>query len=422
MSVYRVGSNKSSVNNFPSVRPTLDLDFANSKTLDPRITFTRSSGGSYVGADGLIKLAGVNEARFDHDPYTGESLGLLVEEARTNLLLQSEDFSTTWLNTNSTETANAAVAPNGATTADKIIPDSGADNGQFRQDISKNASSITYTLSCYGKQAEYNSLIISAEHTNNTVNKADVGFSLVDGAVISTAAAFGTFTSASSSVQTLPNGWFRFSLTYTSGTETSQRIRIYGYDSVSATGDGTSGIFIWGAQLEAGSFPTSYIPTQASTRTRAADNASITGKNFSEWYRQDEGTIFLSYYIIGSNSDNTVMAINNTTQNEQIDSRWFASGTGYRVRVGGVNQASYAMGDIPPLVNINYKTSFGYQKNNFSMSLNNTTINDSTGDIPNLVQMEIGKRVNSSRGNIQLSRLSYYPKRLPNQQLQVLTR
>jgi hypothetical protein len=84
MSVFRVGSNKSSVNNFPSVRPTLDLDFANSKTLDPRIEFTRASGGSYVGADGLIKYAGVNEARFDHDPVTGESLGLLVEEARTN--------------------------------------------------------------------------------------------------------------------------------------------------------------------------------------------------------------------------------------------------------------------------------------------------------------------------------------------------
>jgi hypothetical protein len=60
--------NTSAELDFPNVLPTLDLDFANSKTLDPRITFTRSSGGSYVGADGLIKYAGVNEARFDHDP------------------------------------------------------------------------------------------------------------------------------------------------------------------------------------------------------------------------------------------------------------------------------------------------------------------------------------------------------------------
>jgi hypothetical protein len=65
--------------NYPKVRPTLDLNFARVKELYPIITFTRASGGSYVGADGLIKLAGVNEPRFDHDPYTGESLGFLVE-------------------------------------------------------------------------------------------------------------------------------------------------------------------------------------------------------------------------------------------------------------------------------------------------------------------------------------------------------
>jgi hypothetical protein len=59
-------------------------------------------------------------------------------------------------------------------------------------------------------------------------------------------------------------------------------------------GDGSA--YLWGAQLEQGSFPTSYIPTQASTRTRAADNASITGKNFSEWYNQDEGTYYLMYF------------------------------------------------------------------------------------------------------------------------------
>ena len=70
--------------NYPEIRPTLDLNFARVKALDSRITFARSSGGSYVGADGFIKYAGVNEARFDHDPVTGESLGLLVEEPRTN--------------------------------------------------------------------------------------------------------------------------------------------------------------------------------------------------------------------------------------------------------------------------------------------------------------------------------------------------
>ena len=71
---------------FPTVRPTLNLDFANTKTLDPRVTFTRASTGTFVGSNGLIQTAASNIPRFDHNPTTGESLGLLVEEARTNSL------------------------------------------------------------------------------------------------------------------------------------------------------------------------------------------------------------------------------------------------------------------------------------------------------------------------------------------------
>ena len=89
--------------NFPNVFPSVSLDFENSKTLDPRITFTRSSVGTYVGADGLIKTAAVSEARFDHNPTTGESLGLLIEEQRTNSFLYSGDLSNTdgWTRINS---------------------------------------------------------------------------------------------------------------------------------------------------------------------------------------------------------------------------------------------------------------------------------------------------------------------------------
>ena len=69
---------------YPTIEPSLKLDFANARALDPRITFTRASVATYVGKDGLIKTAGVNEPRFDHDRATGESLGLLIEEQRTN--------------------------------------------------------------------------------------------------------------------------------------------------------------------------------------------------------------------------------------------------------------------------------------------------------------------------------------------------
>ena len=88
--------------------PSLDLPFADRKSLVDRIsgnnliTFTRSTTGTYVGSDGLIKTASVNEARFDHNPATGEILGLLVEEARTNVLQYSQDFTNAyWTKTNS---------------------------------------------------------------------------------------------------------------------------------------------------------------------------------------------------------------------------------------------------------------------------------------------------------------------------------
>ena len=79
---------------YPTIKPSLNLNFARSRSLDSRITFTRASVGTYVGRDGLIKTAGENEARFDHDPETLESLGLLIEESRTNIITSSSVFNT----------------------------------------------------------------------------------------------------------------------------------------------------------------------------------------------------------------------------------------------------------------------------------------------------------------------------------------
>jgi hypothetical protein len=145
---------------YPEVRPTLDLNFARVKALDPRITFTRASGGSYVGADGLIKLAGVNEARFDHDPVTGESLGLLVEESRSNSLKYSNAFSTggaanwTIVSTTCVFTQNA-TGPDGVANSAWTIDDQSiaSDGAGFEQALTITPSASTnYCLSIFAKQ------------------------------------------------------------------------------------------------------------------------------------------------------------------------------------------------------------------------------------------------------------------------------
>jgi hypothetical protein len=107
---------------YPTVRPSLNLDFANSQSVDPRITFTRASTATRVNANGLIEVVASNSPRIDFDPATQVCKGLLIEEQRTNLLTYSENFdNAAWGKQSVTVNANAAIAPDGTLTADKLI-------------------------------------------------------------------------------------------------------------------------------------------------------------------------------------------------------------------------------------------------------------------------------------------------------------
>jgi len=404
--------------NYPEVRPTLDLNFARTKTLDPRITFTRASGGSYVGADGLIKYAGVNEARFDHDPETGESLGLLIEESRTNLLLRSEEFdNASWNKGNSTVSANSAAAPNGTLTADRLVEAATSSaHSVFSNFVAPGA--VPATLSVYAKAAE----------------RSEVGLQIFDGASVGTAVfdlASGTIASGSGLITPAGNGWYKCSKTATPPTGTSVRAFIITAlgGVISYTGDGTSGIYIWGAQLEAGAFPTSYIPTAASTRTRAADNASITGKNFSDFYRQDEGTLYTSH--IQKNSTDTtknwgIFSISNATLTSFI--RLFAgagSASVFNILSSGSAPSVYTTTNGSFVQDNIMRAVCSYSSSSAVRILNNNVpIEDTSVVLPsnlnNIIIGGGGAGLSSLNGTI--SRFTYYPKRLPNEQLIALTR
>ena len=135
---------------YPSIRPILDLNFAATKTLDRRITFTRDSVGTYVGEDGLVKYASNNVPRFDHDPTTGESLGLLIEESRTNYVDNSNDVSQ-WnrIINNATVESNTTdtLSPDGTNTSTKIT--GGTNSGISRDDLFSTSASTTYTSSIF---------------------------------------------------------------------------------------------------------------------------------------------------------------------------------------------------------------------------------------------------------------------------------
>lgn len=247
---------------FPTIRPSLDLNFAGSKTVDPRITFTRASSATYFDEFGVLRTAANNAPRIDHSPITGECLGLLIEEQRTNLLTYSEQFdNAAWFKSNATVTANVAIAPDGTLTADKLVMASGispstTDNVGIQNFNRVNISGATHALSFYAKAAEASSVRIR----ENISTGAFLTVDLISGAI----------TNGNSSQYVSPtavsvgNGWWRISFNTATGSASTSK---YGL-RVNATGDGTSGIYIWGAQLEAGAHPTSYIPTPATFTSR----------------------------------------------------------------------------------------------------------------------------------------------------------
>lgn len=254
--------------NFPTVRPTLDLNFAQTKRLDPRVTFSRASSGTYTDVDGLIKSAATNVARFDHAPTTGESLGLLVEEARTNSLIYSERYSaSSWTKNSVIVRDNAALAPDGTFTAVSLTETAGTSTYYIFQSGSVTAST-THTFSLFAKGDGSGRLL-------NLTLQTDAGylqsyFNLSTGTVSNVSAGL------TASIQAVGNGWYRCLVTATTG-NTACVPFIYiaaaaGENSVyvTRTGNGVSGILVWGAMRELGSFPTSYIPTPATFTSRSS--------------------------------------------------------------------------------------------------------------------------------------------------------
>jgi hypothetical protein len=394
---------------YPSFYPTLDLNFANTRALDSRISFTRGSAATCVGSNGLLQSVASNTARFDHDPATGESLGLLIEEARTNLLLQSENLGTTWTLSAATISLNTAIAPDGQTTADTLIPNNGS-IGVARQDILL-ADSTAYTFSVFLKTAGLNSLNLQFYNKANTFH----GSKNLD---LSTGVLSGSETIGVSSVIPYGNGWYRLILTNLgSGTGASTpNVRIVGF----TTGNGTSGFYLWGAQLEAGAFPTSYIPTTASTVTRAADVAQITGTAFSSFYNQAEGSFFCSTF---APKGTVIFGTGDTFDNTQYVT--VATSDNVFIRSGGSNQALLT---APVSSSANTNIAFSYASNSFAAVSNGGTIlTDTAGNVAAAqIRLKLGSSAwdagdsNSLNGTIR--RLTYWSTQLPNETLQQVTK
>ena len=396
---------------------SLDLNFQNMTTsgFDSRITFTRASSGTYFDGSGILQTASTNVPRLDHSPTTRLPLGLLIEEQRTNLILQSEDFSTTWTNTNSSEQTNVIVAPNGTLTGDKLVEDTANGVHDVLQSITLVAST-TYSLSVFAKAAERTRFRVAGRIFGSWSAFPEAVFDLSTGTVVS-----GTGT-----ITAVGNGWYRCSVVgTTSATNAGINIALVSTGTtISYTGDGTSGIYLWGAQLEAGAFPTSYIPTTVAAATRNADVATMTGTNFSSWYNATEGTVFADYIVTTATKNCGALALSDGGNNNRMIIR--ASNTSTQTVFIGVDntatQWSIVLANAP--LNTLTKSIFGYKVNDIAVVRGGGSVTtDQSATIPTVNQLRIGADGDGTLLlNGTISRIAYYPVRLSNDQLQALTR
>jgi hypothetical protein len=405
--------------------PTLDLRFADNKSLVDAVTgaslvtFTRASSGTYVDSAGVIQTVATDVARFDHNPATGESLGLLVEEQRTNLLLRSEEFdNASWTKTRSSVTANDTTAPSGSVSADKLVEDTSTNTHLILQNCTVTAAA--HTFSVFGKAA----------------GRSFVRLLLFDGAAsfnayfnLSTGAVGNTGVNTTAAITSIGNGWFRCSITATTSAGTGDvAIRVSSGDTAGSdnyTGDGTSGIYLWGAQLEAGAFPTSYIKNvdTAAGVTRSADVASITGSAFSSWYRQDEGSLFVSASAPQPSSGNRRIAFaTDGTSNNRVGILFNASNNPQMlVSSGGTTFASDSIAAVTATGPVSIAAA--YKVNDFGLSANGSAPTlDASGSVPSTIdRLSIGSSDGSDRINGTIRRLTFWPTRLSNASLQQIT-
>ena len=316
----------------------------------------RATTATYVGSDGLIKTALANEVRFDYK--NGSCPSILVEPQRTNLFLRSQEFdNASWSKIASTITANTTTSPNGNINADTIFETATTDNhGVFQTASLTNATS--YTVSFFIKPNGRNWVSVRFLALNGVFVASNVWFDISNGTIGTTDSGI------TATIQASANGFYRITATRTTSATGTGFVGLYlaqSNNSQSYTGSTSSGIFIYGAQLEAGTNATSYIPTVASSVTRNADVISKTG--ISDLIGQTEGIMYVEIAPLTIESTSRDIEISDGNTNRVII-QFNSTGVGAFVIVGGVAQASFSFNNL----DTNFKkVALKYKVNDFSL-------------------------------------------------------
>ena len=334
-----------------------------------------------------LLTAGNNQPRFDHNPTTGESLGLLIEEQRTNLLYPSNlygdslNYEAIYTKTNS---STDVTAPDGSQLTTKIVTGTTGNTWYWLQTPGGTfATSTTYTTSVWLRCA-----------TGTTATWFLHAYPYGSGATCD-----------------VTDQWQRFSNTFTTDGSGTQPYMGLVSPSLSRT------FYAWGWQAEAGSLATSYITTTSASATRTADSASMTGTNFSSWFNAAEGTFYSEGKLTKGGRYYNVYK---SGTNHQIEGIQNASNQFNSFVYDGVVQVDT---NVSATSGVNHRVSTAYQTNNFAGSADGSINTDSAGVLPiGLNILNINSYLTSGPlGSGTIKKIAYYPIRLSNTNLQALT-
>ena len=390
-------------------------------------TFTRNSSATVVNQSGLIEEVGSDVPRIDFKDNTKGAL--LLEPSRTNLVTNTTDFFVTgWSGTRITE-GSTIISPDGTNIAHKLIA-STDDNTHYRKYDVSSASAGTWSGSCFFKKDEHTIGGISTWSDGGT-NRYVVYVDLEDGRFIETQTK-GTPTGTSYKIEDYGSEWYRITTTITN---TSGYVRIipfiakddYSHSINSALpvfeGSGTDGGYAWGAQLELGSYSTSYIPTQGSSVTRVADtdtkqvvtNSVIGQTEGTIFYDIDLKNITTSSQYVGALSDgsssNRIQFLNNSSQQWQlfISASTISSNINLTTNTSGVGR---------------YKIAIAYESGNVAYYINGVQKGTSseTFTFSNLLHFDLGQRYDDDFYLFNpIIEAKLYNTRLSNSELATLT-
>ena len=377
-------------------------------------TFSRAGAATRVNSEGLIEEVLTNVPRLNYPMIDGVVSGcpsLLLEPERRNLFTHSEDFSI-YVKNNVTVTSNSTISPKGDLTADLITEDLTLNTHRVYLGSGVNVvSDSSYSVSFFAKNNGANNITVTAGNFGEL--PINTTFDLVNGVVLS---------SISSSTIEKIGDYYYCTITATSSTTRNQLIlfninRLNITNPFSYQGDGNSGVYIWGAQVEAGSYATSYIPTQGSQVTRVADACNNAGNN--QVINSTEGV----FYVEMNAFDNiSRISLSDGSSSNRVSFKIDANNIDFQYRIGG--SYSYRV-DVDIDTSNTNKIAMSFNNGVFVGYLNGVAIGNpisgaSLGQgVLNRLNFNDGNSADSFEGNIKEVRV--YDTALTDAELQALT-